>query len=159
MKWIWPSTSTDYAEETDYSRGGIWIYWLSVWKGEMSCNEWISCLPEGRSRFVLVAVKKGSNYSVKASSASLSINNDALISINIIIQCSMWARIVLSGWTVQGLKPSGGKIFHSHPVWPWGLPSLMHDGYRVSFSGVKQMGHGVNLPPPQSAEVRERVWL
>jgi len=54
----------------------------------MSCNEWRSHLPE-RRRFVLAAVKKGTNYSVKASSASLTINNDAVMSIYIIIACSM----------------------------------------------------------------------
>jgi len=28
-----------------------------------------------------------------------------------------------------------------------------------SFTGVKQLGHGVDNPPPSSAEVKERVEL
>jgi hypothetical protein len=31
--------------------------------------------------------------------------------------------------------------------------------YRVSFSGVKWLGHGVNHPPSSSAKVKERVEL
>jgi len=30
------------------------------------------------------------------------------------------------GRTVWGSHPSGGKIFHTHPDWPWGPPSLLH---------------------------------
>ena len=36
----------------------------------------------------------------------------------------------------------------------WGLLSLLHNGYRVSYQG-----RGVNHPPPSSAEVKERVAL
>ena len=42
---------------------------------------------------------------------------------------------------------------------PWGPPSLLHNGYRVSFPGVKRPGRGVNKPPPSSAKVKERVEL
>jgi hypothetical protein len=45
------------------------------------------------------------------------------------------------------------------PTGPWGPPSLLHNGYRVSFPGVKRPGRGVNHPPPSSAEVKERVEL
>jgi hypothetical protein len=27
--------------------------------------------------------------------------------------------------------PLGGDIFHTHPDQPWGLPSLIYNGYRV----------------------------
>jgi hypothetical protein len=42
---------------------------------------------------------------------------------------------------------------------PWGPPSLLYNGYRVSFPGVKRSGRGVNHPTPSSAEVKERVEL
>ena len=32
-----------------------------------------------------------------------------------------------------------------HPF--WGPPSLLYNGYRVSFRGVKRPGRGVNHPP------------
>jgi hypothetical protein len=37
--------------------------------------------------------------------------------------------------------------------------SLLYNGYRVSFPGVKRPGRDVNHPPPSSAEVKERVEL
>jgi hypothetical protein len=49
--------------------------------------------------------------------------------------------------------------FRSCPDWPWGPPSLLYNGYRVSFLGVKRPGHGVDHPPPSSARVKERVEL
>jgi hypothetical protein len=41
----------------------------------------------------------------------------------------------------------------------WSLPSLLYNGYRVSFPGVKRPGRNVNHPPPSSAEVKERIEL
>jgi len=41
----------------------------------------------------------------------------------------------------------------------WGPPSLLYNGYRVSFPGVKRPGRGVDNPVPSSAEVKERVQL
>jgi hypothetical protein len=32
-------------------------------------------------------------------------------------------------WSVQGSNPSGGKIFHPCPDWPWGPPTLLYNGY------------------------------
>ena len=43
------------------------------------------------------------------------------------------------GWRVRGSNPGGGKIFRSRPDQPWGPPSLLHNGYWVSFLGVKQL--------------------
>jgi hypothetical protein len=42
---------------------------------------------------------------------------------------------------------------------PGGTPSLLYNGYRVSFTGVKRPGRGVGHPPLSSAEVKERVEL
>jgi hypothetical protein len=41
----------------------------------------------------------------------------------------------------------------------WGQPSLGYKGYRVSFSGVKPTGLGVDHTPPFSAKVKEKVQL
>ena len=42
---------------------------------------------------------------------------------------------------------------------PWGPPSLLCNGYRVSFPAIKLPGRGVNRPPLSSAVVKERVEL
>ena len=64
-----------------------------------------------------------------------------------------------TGWTVKGSNPGGGKIFCTRPDQPWGAPSFLYNGYRVSFPGVKRPGRCVDHPPPSSAEVKERVEL
>ena len=57
-------------------------------------------------------------------------------------------------------KNSGkGEIFRTRPDRPWGPPSLLYNGYRVSFPGVKRPERGVNHPLSSSAEVKERVEL
>jgi hypothetical protein len=63
------------------------------------------------------------------------------------------------GWTVRGSNPGRGEIFRTRPDLPWGPPSLLYNGYRVSISEVKRPGCGVNHPHPSSAEVKERVDL
>jgi hypothetical protein len=76
-----------------------------------------------------------------------------------------WAGIAQSvyrlatSWTVRGSNPGGGEIFRTRPDRPWGPPSLLYNGYRVSFPGVKRSRRGVNHPPSSSAEVKERVEL
>jgi hypothetical protein len=62
-------------------------------------------------------------------------------------------------WTVWGLNPSGGQIFCTCPDWPWGPPSLLYNGHRVSFLGVKWPGRGVDNQPPSSAKIKEKVEL
>ena len=42
---------------------------------------------------------------------------------------------------------------------PWGAPSLLYNGYWVSFPGVKRPGRRVDHPPSSSAEVKQRVQL
>ena len=64
-----------------------------------------------------------------------------------------------TGWTVRESSPGGGEIFPTHPGGRWDPPSVLYNGYRVSFPGIKRPGHGVNHPPPSSAEVKERVEL
>ena len=52
-----------------------------------------------------------------------------------------------------------GEIFRTRPDRPWGLSSLLYNGYWVSFLGVKRRGRGVGHPLPSSAQVKERVQL
>ena len=77
----------------------------------------------------------------------------------------VWAAIAQSvlrlvkGWTVRGSNPTGGGvIFRTLPDRPWGPPSHLYDGCRVSQTGVKRPGCAVNHTPP-SAEVEEKVEL
>jgi len=48
----------------------------------------------------------------------------------------------------------GGRNFP-----PCGPPSLLYNGYRISFPGVKRSGRGVDHSPPSIAEVKVRVKL
>ena len=52
-----------------------------------------------------------------------------------------------------------GDIFCTRPDRPWDPPSLLYNGYRVSFPGVKRRGRSFNHPPPPRAEVKERAQL
>jgi hypothetical protein len=36
-----------------------------------------------------------------------------------------------TGWTVRGSNRCGREIFSTCPDRPWGLPSLLYNGYRV----------------------------
>jgi len=40
--------------------------------------------------------------------------------------------------------PVRGEIFCPSPGRPWGPPSLLYNGYRASFQGVKRPGRGVH---------------
>ena len=53
----------------------------------------------------------------------------------------------------------GGVNIRIGPDRPWGPPSFLYSGYRVSFPGVKWQGRGANHPPPFGAEVKERIEL
>jgi hypothetical protein len=39
------------------------------------------------------------------------------------------------GWTVQGLNSGGDEIFCTRLDQPWGPPSLLYNGFRVSSGG------------------------
>jgi len=52
-----------------------------------------------------------------------------------------------------------GEIFRTRPDRPWGPPSLLQNGYRVSFPGVKGPGRGIDHPPPYSTVIKERVEI
>ena len=73
------------------------------------------------------------------------------------IAYSIWRPA--TGWTTLGSNLGEDEIFRTRPDRPWGPPSLLYNGYRVSFEGVKRSGRGVNHPPQCSAEVKERTEL
>jgi hypothetical protein len=66
-----------------------------------------------------------------------------------------WPRGERSG----GLNPSGGEICHTLLDRPWSLSSPLYNGYRISFTGIKRLGCGINHPPQYTAEVKEEVEL
>ena len=41
----------------------------------------------------------------------------------------------------------GAEIFRIRPDLTWDPPSLLYNGYRVSFPGIKWPERGVNYPP------------
>ena len=55
---------------------------------------------------------------------------------------SVW--LLATGWKVWGSNPCGGEIFRTPPGRPWDPPSLLRNWYRVTFSGVKRPGRGVD---------------
>ena len=68
---------------------------------------------------------------------------------------SVWR--LATGWTARGSHPGGGWDF-PHPS----RPALGHNKPPIrlgtgSFLWVKRQGHGVDHPPPSSAEVEGRV--
>jgi hypothetical protein len=46
-----------------------------------------------------------------------------------------------------GIESCWGEIFLTRPDRPWGSPSLLKNGYRVSFSVVKRPGCGFDHLP------------
>ena len=65
----------------------------------------------------------------------------------------IWRAFCLSKFQV------GGEISRSCPDRPCGPPTLLHNGYRVTYPGVKRPGRGVDHPQPSNADVKERVQL
>jgi hypothetical protein len=72
-----------------------------------------------------------------------------------------WAAItqlvlrLATGWTVRGSNPSGGEIFDTCPDRPWGPPSRLYNGYRVTSGGKERPGHDADPSPPSSAVVNK----
>jgi len=65
----------------------------------------------------------------------------------------------LTGRTLRGSNPSRGEFFSTCPGRPLGPPSLLYNGYQVSFPGVKRPGYDLYHAPQSSAEVKGRVEL
>jgi hypothetical protein len=58
-----------------------------------------------------------------------------------------------------GIESRGGRYFQHPSNRPWGVPSSLHNRYRVPFPGVKRPRLDVNHSTPSSAEVKEKVYL
>ena len=62
-----------------------------------------------------------------------------------------------SDWLQAGQSgdriPVGGEIFRTCPDRPWGLPSLLYNGYRVFPGGKERPGRDANPSPLSSAVV------
>jgi hypothetical protein len=52
--------------------------------------------------------------------------------------------------------PVVAKFFASVQTGPRAHPSLLYNGYQLSFPGINQPGRGVDHPLPSSAEVKEK---
>ena len=67
-------------------------------------------------------------------------------------------RGVIEGEAMEKyVKGMALKHLCTRPDRPWAPPSLLYNGYRISFPAVKLPGRGVDHPLPCSAEVKERV--
>jgi hypothetical protein len=60
-----------------------------------------------------------------------------LATINSPVPILLWC--CLFNDAVRGWNPGGGEIFRTRPDRPWGLPSLLYNGYRV-IPGSKAAG-------------------
>ena len=60
-----------------------------------------------------------------------------------------------TGWAVRGSNPSGNEILRTRPDRPCGPPSLLYNGYRLTFPGVKRSGRGVNNPPHLASKLKK----
>jgi hypothetical protein len=58
-----------------------------------------------------------------------------------------------------GIESQWRNIFRTRSYLPWEPPSVLYNGYCVSFAGVKRSGRGADHPPPTSAWAKERVGL
>jgi hypothetical protein len=54
-----------------------------------------------------------------------------------------------------GSNPGGDEIFRACPDRPWGLPSLLYNGYRVFPGGKLRPSRAAEHSPPSSAHVME----
>jgi hypothetical protein len=64
-----------------------------------------------------------------------------------------------TGWTVRGSNPGEGEIFRICPDRPWGLLSLLYNGYQVFPGGKKRPGRDADPSPPSSVVGNKRVEL
>ena len=71
-------------------------------------------------------------------------------------------RIIANGYGLDGpgIESRGCEVFRARQHLPRGPPSLLYNGYWVSFLGVKRPGCGADhTPPSSSAEVLNGLEL
>jgi hypothetical protein len=76
-----------------------------------------------------------------------------------IVNSQMWLKFTRYGLDGPGNESRWGEIFRTRPDRPWGPPTLLYNGHRVSFPGCKAARAWRWPPTPSSAEVKERVEL
>jgi len=83
-----------------------------------------------------------------------------LVCVCVCVYTHTWAGIaqlvqrLATGWTVRGSNPDWGVIFRTRPDRPWGLPSLLYNGYRV-LPGVERPGRGVDHHPHLASRLKK----
>jgi hypothetical protein len=60
---------------------------------------------------------------------------------------------------VRGSNSGGAEISHTRPDRPWGPPSLLYNGYQVSFQGIKRPGRGFDPHPNIAARWKNGALL
>ena len=68
--------------------------------------------------------------------------------------CSSVGIATFYGLDGPGIESLCGEIFRTRPDRPWGPPTLLYNGYRVSPRG-KAAGAWLRPPTPSSAEVKK----
>ena len=77
----------------------------------------------------------------------------------ILVYLTEYMNTTTTGWAKSGSKPEVGEIFRTHADRLWGPPSLLYNGYRLSFLWVKRLECDVKHSPTSRAKVKERVEL
>jgi hypothetical protein len=70
---------------------------------------------------------------------------------------SLWR--LATGWTVRRSNPGVVVIFRTYPDWPWGPPSLLYNGYRVSLGVRKRPERDFHPSPLLVPRSKNRVEL
>lgn len=52
-----------------------------------------------------------------------------------------------TGQAIRGSNPGRGRIFRARPERAWGPRSVLHNGYQLSYWGVKRSESGYEQPP------------
>jgi hypothetical protein len=113
------------------------------------------------SRAVLCTFKIRSLLTPRAIWIWYTISHSVQITINTYTTYSEWAEIAQSvkrlskGWDVLGSNPGRCEILRTRPDRPWGSASLLHNAYRISFTGVKRPGRGADHPPHPAPRLKE----
>ena len=81
------------------------------------------------------------NYAARPKSARVALRDSTVCTVGRDSSVGVATRYGLDGPVIESRW--GGEIFRTRPYRPWGPPSLLYNGYWISFSGVKRPGRGV----------------
>jgi hypothetical protein len=95
------------------------------------------------------------NFASDASTCSANCTSGVLVPMPLPVQSrNSWGGLATRyGLRGSGIESSWGEIFRSRPDWPWVPPSLLYNGYPVSFPGVRRPGLALTSHP-----IQRRVW-